>query len=548
MIPKPSPAGTLLVLILVAALGLRLVNIGFGLPAMYDPDEPMFVLKAFKLLDARTLNPGWFGHPGTTTIYLLALVDLVVAGTAFATGSVTSLSAFAAAVYADPAIIFVPSRLAMVAISMMTIAMTFLVGRRLFGTGAALAGTAFLALNALHIAWSQVIRTDIHASLFMITALFFAIRAAQGGRRRDLIVAGLAVGMAMATKWPGGCAFVGVLGAGLLRLRRPGIVAEMVAIGGSALAVPVGLFLASPFILIDWQTAWADVGGEVASGHLGHNGNGLLANLRFYMIDQLGGTMGWVGLALAVVGFGVMAARPVARATVLPTALLFLLLISVQPQIWSRWLTPVLPLLCLAAGLVAAQFAGLAARQLGPIGVPRNAVRTLLVTALLVPSASAAWAGMRERSNDTRRQASAWARAHIPAGSVVIVEHLALDLDDRPWTILFPIGAAWCVDGRGLLSARVDVEDVGRARKGSPIVDLGNIPAGRLKSCRGDYAILTYYDLYLAERDSYPKQVSTYRQLIGRGATVAVFRPVPGSAGGPTTRIVALRPPIEGAP
>jgi len=257
--------------------------------------------------------------------------------------------------------------------------------------------------------------------------------------------------------------------------------------------------------------------------------------------------MGWVGLALAAVGLGVMATRPVARATVLPTALLFLLLISVQPQIWSRWLTPVLPLLCLAAGLIAAKFADFCARLLRPRGGPGHAVRGLVVAALLVPSASAALAGMRERANDTRRQASAWARAHIPAGSVVIVEHLALNLADQPWTILFPIGAAGCVDGRGLLSAKVDVEDVGRARKGSAIVDLGNIPASRLASCRGDYAILTYYDLYLAERDSYPEQVATYRQLIERGATVAVFRPVPGFIGGPTTRIIAMNPSMDRA-
>ena len=62
-------------LILLVALAWRLNNIGFGLPSMYDPDEPIFMIKALHLLADGTLNPGWFGHPGSTTIYLVALID-----------------------------------------------------------------------------------------------------------------------------------------------------------------------------------------------------------------------------------------------------------------------------------------------------------------------------------------------------------------------------------------------------------------------------------------------------------------------------------------
>jgi hypothetical protein len=62
----------------------------------------------------------------------------------------------------------------------------------------------------------------------------------------------------------------------------------------------------------------------------------------------------------------------------------------------------------------------------------------------------------------------------------------------------------------------------------------------RLDSCRADYAILTYYDLYRAEAQRFPKELQTYKSLLAGGRTIALFAPRPGRAGGPFVRIVAL--------
>ena len=154
--------------ILLVALGWRLHNIGFGLPSMYDPDEPIFMIMALKLLTEGTLNPGWFGHPGSTTIYLVALIDAAVAGSGIISGRYADVGAFAHAAYADPALLFVPARVAMALLGTLCVWLTYLLGKRLHGTATGLVGAVLLAMNGLHIAWSQVIRTDIHASVFML--------------------------------------------------------------------------------------------------------------------------------------------------------------------------------------------------------------------------------------------------------------------------------------------------------------------------------------------------------------------------------------------
>ena len=114
--PLMSFAGpAALCLILLVAILLRIDGVGFGLPALNDPDEPLFMATAVEMLSGPTLNPGWFGHPGTITFYSLMLVVALVGGLGVATGRFGDFDAFATAVYADPGIIFLPARLLMVA-------------------------------------------------------------------------------------------------------------------------------------------------------------------------------------------------------------------------------------------------------------------------------------------------------------------------------------------------------------------------------------------------------------------------------------------------
>ena len=351
---KWNAATLALAAILAAGLALRLINLGFGLPNLYDPDEPIFMITALKLLKDGTLNPGWFGHPGSTTIYLLAIIDVVTVVVGLATGRFANVHQFAAAAYADPALLFIPSRLAMAVIAVGCVWLTYRVGRILFGEATGLVAAALLAVNPLHIAWSQVVRTDIHASLFMLASLLFATRIAKVGRPRDYLFAGLFIGVAMATKWPSATGFVAVIGACAFRIAedRRDAPRQLRFLGLAAVAVIVGLFLASPFIFLDWHTVLSNLGGEVKTGHLGHSSLGPIANLDYYVIGQIGGSMGLVGLALTAFGLGLMTVHHRLAAWILvPLSLATLALICSQAVIWSRWVLPLLPMICLFAAL-----------------------------------------------------------------------------------------------------------------------------------------------------------------------------------------------------
>src|SRR5205085_2807726 len=158
----------------------------------------------------------------------------------------------------------------------------------------------------------------------------------------------------------------------------------------------------------------------------------------------------------------------------------------------------------------------------------------------VLASAVGAVGEARERAQDTRDQAARWIAAHARKGSTIIIEYPELKLRAQPFRFLFPVGSRGCQDARSLLTTNVRYDDIQQARRGNPVVDLGGIPPTAWASCRADYAVLTYYDLYLKERVRFPQEVAAYRAILGDGETVALFRPQPSRIGGPIVRIVAI--------
>lgn len=534
-----AAAPLLLLLILGAATALRLHGIGFGLPALNDPDEPLFMMTAFEMLRNQSFNPGWFGHPGTTTLYCLALICLVIGGIGLATGRFANADAVAAALYADPGIVFLPGRLFIAACAIGCIYLIYRIGRKLGGERMGLAAAALLAVNAVHIEYSQIIRTDMQASLFMLLCVLCAIDIAQTGRRRAYLLAGVFVGLATATKWPGAVIALSPICAGLWRMARDRQDAarqfrHLVLFGVAAAAA---LAIASPYLLLDYPTVLRNLAGEARPEHPGATGGGFFANLVWYVANPLLTAFGPAGLALIAAGAAIAAWRNRLIAfAVAPGFLLFLAVICIQALRWERWLVPLLPFLALLAAFALCRLADwLRRRTARSIAWMEPAAIVLLA----IPMIHTALVETRERTHDTRQMASAWVRAYVPPGNSILIEDAAFDLTSGPWRFLFPLGSAGCVDVRAALGGRIRYSKVERLRASKPLVDLGHVDPALLPTCRADYAILSHYGRYRADPHFKP-EFEQYQRLIRSGDIVAEFQPVSGSSSGPVVHVVRL--------
>lgn len=529
----------ILLLILLVAAGLRVRGIGFGLPALNDPDEPLFMMTAIEMLRNHSLNPGWFGHPGTITLYCLALVSLTVGAIGVATGHYADSDAFVRAVYADPGILFLPARLMIAACGLVCVYLTWRLGRRIGGARTGLIAAGFLAVNSVHIDYSQIIRTDIQVSIFMLLCLMSSLAIAGKGRLRDYALAGLFVGLGCATKWPAATIAVSPVVVGLWRIARgERDTAKLLAFGGAAVG---GLLLASPYLLLDYPAVVRNLGGEARPIHPGATGGGLFANLGWYLGNPMLGSFGLAGLALAGLGMALLPLRNrIAAVALLPGVAAFVVLISVQALRWERWLIPLLPIAAIAAGYAVTWLADLLRARSGRKLRGLEPVAALL---LMVPMVSAAQARAAARANDTRQLASAWARAHIPAGSNILVEHAAIDLIRGPWHLLFPLGTAGCIDARAALAGRIRYAEAETRRAGSPLVDLGSVTLSRLPGCRARFAILSHYDRYRDDKAQYPAEWRRYAELTRGSRLRQVIAPVAGLRGGPTIYIFEIALP-----
>jgi hypothetical protein len=535
---SPRTRTAALALIMVAALLLRLNGLRFGLPALNDPDELMFEMGSIRMLSGPTLNPGWFGHPATTTIYLLAVLNASVFAGGWALGYWPSAKAFADMIYFDPGIAIYPGRLAMVAFGLWSIWLTWKLARELAGDRVALASGAVMAVNPLHIAYSQIIRSDMMAVCFMLLVSLAALRIARGGGRRDLVLASLWLGLAIVTKWPFALSGVAIVGAYALRLRRgEASLAQTVRALALAAALSVAFALAaSPFLVLDYPTLLLNLQGEAQPHHLGASGGTPLENAWWYLSGPILASVGSAGALAATLGVILLVRHREARAVVLPLVVVFFVLFSMQRLIWERWALPLTPALALAAAFGLVWLQGFLTRHLGAAG--RGVGMAAALLAVLLPQTVQALADAHVRMHDTRQAAAAWVRRNVPPGDTILVEHFGFDLLQGPWRFLFPIGDSGCVDVRDQLSGKAQYGQIDAARNQRSNVDYGTLNPAMRGTCGMKWAVLTQFDRYAAERTIFPDQYAAYVELLRRGTLVATLKPVPGESGGPVVRIV----------
>ena len=528
----------LLIAILSAAAAIRFYSLSFGLPALNDPDELMFELGAVRMLRGLTLNPGWFGHPATTTMYVLAVVNALVFGVGWVFGWFEDPKHFGDVIYADPSWVILPGRAAMVVFGLLVIFLAYRVSCRLFSRRAGLFTALILMASPLHVKFSQIIRSDMMACAFMLACLLAALRAARGTGFRPYGATAMWLGIAVATKWPFAAVGLAGIGAGFLRIEQTLVDSrrrEVLRILAFGLLSVLVLVLVSPYLLIDYRTVMSNLQGEARPFHLGATGGSALWNLGWYMKGPILSAMGILGLFLTVMG--VISARRNREVSylILPVLFGFLFILLTQQLVWDRWALPMLVLMAILAGQGADTLLGLSKERW-----LRLATASLGV-AIVAPLTVQAWAETRERLNDTRQQATSWLVQNAPPGSKILIEQFSWDLASHPYKVFFPLGDAGCVDALAMLRGKVGYRTIEILRKARSNVDIGTLPVTALARCKVDYAVLAQADRYFAEQRQFPAEAENYRKLISQGQTVAVFQPTSGVSGGPAVRVVHFK-------
>jgi len=405
----------ILVALIGAAAALRLWGIQFGFPLVSNfyirPDESLLIVPALRFFDWNG-DPHFYVYPA-----LMITLNAMLFHGSFAIASALGSAAptLAADFAADPSRYFLLARLVAATAGTATVPIVFAFGRRVGGASTGLLAAALFATAPLAVRDAHFGVTDTPLAFFAAGTILAVMRYLQTREGRDAAAAGMLLGLAAGTKYPGVLLLPIVIGAivSASAWRRQALQHIVLAVALAAVAFAATnprVASGSPKALAEIRAILTAKVNTAAAADAPADTGGAFAPLR-YGPGMLPG-----------VGFAVLALFRRQRAARAPTvllaaaALVFLLPSLATAERPYRYAVPAIPFLAALAGH------GIGAlRSIPPVLLGR----TLMWLAAIGTLAPGAWASAQIdhllAQEDTRTLAGRWIAEHVPATMPIVI-------------------------------------------------------------------------------------------------------------------------------
>lgn len=485
------------------------------LPYVHESDENQVVERAANIASTGDLNPHWFGAPGSTLIYPLAL--LYRAGTL--ASHVEIPSATAAHVSENPvpdgwAWLYVTGRLVTVLFAVATVPAVFLLARSLFDDTVALLAAGLAPITPVVIWHAQIVRTDSPATFFCVVALYRTVRVVGDPGWKNQLLAGGCIGLGVASRYFVVALVPVLLSANALACGRTHALSSLRGSERFASGAIIGLAaaciafaVAAPFAILDLPATVESLKVEARGAALGADGLSRPENFLWYTATAIPGAIGWPQWLAALTCVGLILRHPHRVQVLLPLAVAaFLFGISLSQLHWQRWTIPILPLV----SVMGAHGIASAARASSVNRWRRVLIGVMSLAVVAAPLWGALTEGLGYTSRSTRLLARDWITGNVPEGSRIAAEW---------YTAPLPAGR---FDARFIYA-------------------LGSHRLAYYRAAGTEYAVVSsaQYDRFISEPERYPAAVRFYNQLFDSEEMVAEFVPSLTRAG-PTIRVYRL--------
>lgn len=540
--------------IILLAGALRLWGIGHSLPDMTVEDEFQIVERALHC-GTGDLNPHLFTWPGSLPIYLAFIVYALYALLQLAWGQVSSLSAFANGYFSNPTPFFILARLLAVAFGIWAVWETYRATVRSYSRSAGLLSALVLALSWGAVRSSHIALADIFTAVFLPLTLIYTERYWQEKKQRWIFVAGLLLGIGVSAKY--NLAFLGLallcvpLLAEGLSWKKRAISLLWLVTGGS-----LGFILTCPFAILDFPTFSRDL--LITFQRMASSRHGAYSLQHGYLLGMvLPYCMSWTLLVASALGF-IRALWKHSRMDILLIVFVGLFIIVAG----GRWTPPnhLLPLvgaLAILAGRALADMSGWITKRFAERNIVwkgRALVGLILVVFLVYPLFLDSERIKEYTYLDGRAQARLWIEKNIPAGSSILIDSAAPDVDapqllpDR--ITMLELIAADKGAGRYRFFLNSEQYPFGRPTYRlylRPWVEGGAIEF--IQTHQVDYIVTTefidrghYFDQILLPGDDHYEGEGEYHQWLADNLTLLnVFGPSFGEASGADVYIYQIR-------
>ena len=193
--------------ILILGFAVRVAGVGYGLPLWLVADEPPFVLAALKMIELKTIIPGlhaeefksFLYYPPYLSYILIPILGIILGFKYFSFEG--SLADFTNYLGADLSYFFVGARLLSVALAVLSIYLVYRTAKNIFKEEwPALLSSFFIATSSLHIILSMTSRQWLAISLIHLSVIYFLTEPALSFKKRyflSVLVAGVGMGISV---------------------------------------------------------------------------------------------------------------------------------------------------------------------------------------------------------------------------------------------------------------------------------------------------------------------------------------------------------------
>jgi 4-amino-4-deoxy-L-arabinose transferase-like glycosyltransferase len=423
-----------LAVVMVSALCLRFAGLRWGLPNAahmfsYHPDEAPLLGPVWYMLSTGDWDPHFYNY-GTCYIYLVGVLAKC--------GDLIGVLPPTQQGWSD---LHLLARVLTALMGTATIYLAYVIGKNLAGGAVGLGAAALLAVLPAHAVSSHYATVDVPATFFVMFLFVILLRLFGTAELSWYLLAGLALGLATATKYTMVIAVI------------PFVVTHFYASDDSGYSPPawypiagllvaaLGFFAVTPYLLVLSQHGFG-VNADLVRGvkfemeHARIGGTFAFVDTGpgwvYHLLRSLPAAMGYIALAFGLIGSVLLIQRGRPAAVVLfAFALPYFGLIGAGKERFLRYMLPLLPVLVIAAVYMLDRLREASVPKLGKWGATAAPLGLGAACIVLTGWYAVQMVGMMVRP-DVRDDAAAW---QVPRAT----SRTKIGLASAPWYFTPPI-------------------------------------------------------------------------------------------------------------
>lgn len=420
-----------LCLILAGAFALRAPVVTYGIPYIYEWDEPTAMDAVVGMLQRSDWSPRTYVYP-PFDLYLTLLVAKAHAGYLRAKGLLVSPAAISVTPpdgtqyywFISHPSFYVWGRTLTLLMGVGCVYLTYRIGALAYGVPTGLLAAAALAVAPGAVFYSGTLRTDMPMAFMVLLAFLAGVRIIQRGHRIDYVLAGVFGGLAFVTKYNGAWILPCLLVAHVLTpYRRRLLNANLGLLVAGSLA---GIITGFPELLFRTRSVLADI----LSRHIFRPGVPLVTLVPYVKYLTVGINWFWfipphAGIGLLPMVFAVLGALAGWSRTarvhqlVLSFALPYLAITSTQTYVSPHYMTALVPFVALLAARGVTRGAAWLSERAGASRLRPVLAAVGTVLLLAGPGWESGRLAAALRRPDSRVLATTWLLNHVRAGRTV---------------------------------------------------------------------------------------------------------------------------------